>query len=356
MGTHDRSGAAERNLDRYVSELLCRCTSGMSIEPLLPRPDYEASIDLFEPAALDDAVKRARLLPGDARDTRLGYLKRLGSQGPRRRLARPLSQEAIERLCLRFPNFADPLDFFAADAALSNLSPKPVAELPPTLLIGSGGVGKTALARAIAEALGLPITEIALGGVSGGFVLSGLDVGYSTGKPGLVFQTLAFGNYANSAFLLDELDKASTDSRYPVTSILYTLLEKLTARTFEDEAMDMKIDASRVQWIATANYEDAIEPALRSRFQIFEVPLPTPEQAVQIARHIYSDTVADAPWGRLFPAVVEEAVLERFAELPPRETKKIFRAAFGRAARAGRRHLIPNDICIKSQRKRPGFA
>lgn len=356
MSTSNRFGPADRALDRYALDLLRRCTAGVNTELLLPQADDEASIDLFDPAALDDAVKRARLLPGDARDTRLGYLKRIASQGPRRRLARALSQDAIERLCLRFPNFAVPLDFLASDAALSNLCPKPVAELPPILLIGSGGVGKTAVARAIAEALGVPLTEISLGGVSGGFVLSGLDVGYSTGKPGRVFETLAMGEYANPVIVLDELDKASTDPRYPVTSVLYTLLERLTARTFEDEAIGLKIDASKVQWIATANYEDAIEPALRSRFQVFEVPLPTSDETVQIARHIYSDTVAAAPWGRLFPAVIEEAVLERFAELPPRDTKKILRAAFGRAARAGRRHLVPDDICIKPQRKRPGFA
>ena len=164
------------------------------------------------------------------------------------------------------------------------------------------------------------------------------------------------GEYANPIVVLDELDKASSDSRYPVTSILYTLLERLTARSFEDEAVALKIDASHVQWIATANYESAIEAALRSRFEIFQVPLPTPEQTIQIARHIYADTVAAAPWGKYFPATPEAAVLERFTELPPRETRKSILAAFGRAAHAGRRHLIPDDICIKPRLKSPGFA
>lgn len=271
-------------------------------------------------------------------------------------MAAALKPAAIGALQQRFPNFGGALDFVAANSALSGLCPAPVSSLPPIVLLGEGGVGKTAFARALAQALCLPLAEIALGGVSSGFVLAGLDVGYSTGKPGRVFEALAFGEYANPLFVLDELDKAAADSRYPVTAILYTLLERLTARSFTDEAMDLKIDASHAQWIATANHESAIERALLSRFEVFEIPVPTPEQTIQIARHLYADTVASAPWGNKFPAVLDDAVLERFTELPPRETRKTLIAAFGRAAIAGRRHISPNDICIRPRRKSPGFA
>ena len=112
----------------------------------------------------------------------------------------------------------------AANSALSSLCSTPVARLPNILFLGEGGVGKTALARALALGLGMPLIEVGLGGVSSGFVLAGLDVGYSTGKPGRVFEALALGDYANPIVVLDELDKASTETRYPVTSILYTLL------------------------------------------------------------------------------------------------------------------------------------
>jgi len=356
MGTYGHTDATERELDRYASDLLRCCMTGVSIDPLLPRAGDEATINLFEMAAFDDAIKRARLLPSDARDTRLGYLKRALALGPRRRLAPALSRAAIEALRGRFPNCGEVLDRMAASAALSGLCPTSVSNIPSIVLIGEGGVGKTALARAISQALGVPLTEIAIGGVSSGFVLAGLDVGYSTGKPGRVFETLALGEYANPIIVLDELDKASVDPRYPVTSILYTLLERLTARDFEDEAIALKVDASHVQWIATANYQSAIEPALLSRFEVFEVPLPTPEQTLQIARHLYADTVASEPWGPKFPAVLDNAVLERFTELPPRDTRKTLLAAFGRAAIAGRRELIPEDICIKPRRKSPGFA
>jgi ATP-dependent Lon protease len=356
MATNYRFDPAERELDRYAADLLHRCTASVGTEALVRHSNYEASIDLFDPCEMDEVIKRARLLPADARETRLGYLKRVATLGPRRRLARPLGEAAIEHLRQRFPNLGRPLDFVADASALASLCSPPVAGVPPLLLLGKGGVGKTALARALADALGVPLTEIALGGVSIGFVLAGLDVSYSTGKPGRLFETLALGEYANPIVLLDELDKAATDTRYPVTSVLYTLLERLTARTFEDEAIPLKIDASNVQWVATANYESAIEPALRSRFEIFEVPQPTAEQTLEIARHIYIDTVTSAPWGSLFPATPDESVLERFTEHPPRETEKILRAAFGRAARAGRRYLIPDDICIKPRRRSPGFA
>ena len=356
MAACDRYRPAEHELDRYASDLLRRCTAEVSTDGLVGYPNDEAEVDLIDPVDLEAAIKQARLLPAEARETRLGYLRRVAELGPRRRLARPLDPTAIAGLRQRFPNLGGPLDFVADASALASLCSLPVASVPPILLLGNGGVGKTALARALATTLGLPLTEIALGGVSSGFVLAGLDIGYSTGKPGRLFETLALGEYANPIVVLDEIDKASTDTRYPVTAILYTLLERLTARTFADEAVPLKIDTSHIQWIATANYESAIEPALRSRFETFEVPEPTAEQTIAIARYIYIDTVASAPWGALFPPTPDESVLERFAERPPRETHKILRAAFGRAARAGRRHLIPDDICIKPRHRSPGFA
>ncbi len=69
-----------------------------------------------------------------------------------------------------------------------------------------------------------------------------------------------------------------------------------------------------MQWIATANYHESIEPALLSRFEVFDVPVPTAEQTIQIARHLYFDTIAAEPWGVHFPSVLDNAVLERFTE------------------------------------------
>jgi ATP-dependent Lon protease len=356
MGTNDRFDPEERELNRHASDLLRRCTAGVSVAALQPPRRNDTSIELFDLKSLDRVLRDARLLSADARETRLGYLKRVSALGHQRPLAAALQLVAIETLRQRFPNFGSVLDSVAANCALSHLCVAPVSRLPSILLLGQGGVGKTAFARALAHALGLSLIEIALGGVTSGFVLAGLDVGYATGKPGRVFEALALGGYANPIIVLDELDKASTDSRYPVTPILYTLLERITASTFVDEAIPLPIDASHVQWVATANYEEAIEPALLSRFEVFAVPVPTAEQTIQIARYLYLDTIAAEPWGVHFPPVLDSAVLERFTELPPRETRKALIAAFGRAAIAGRRYLSPDDIRIRPRRRSPGFS
>jgi ATP-dependent Lon protease len=347
--------AGERALDRYASEFLRGCAADLDVRALLPRDEDGGSVELFELAALDEAVRLARLLPTDAREVRLRYLKQVSAIGNRRRLATALRQQAIEDLRARFPHCGGFLESVARHSALSTLCPTAVAKLPPSLLLGEGGVGKTALARAIAKALGLPIVEIAMGGVSSGFVLAGLDVGYSTGKPGRVFESLALGEYANPLILLDELDKAGTDNRYPVTPTLYTLLEPLTAQTFEDEAVPLKIDGSHVLWIATANYEEDIEPALLSRLDVFAIPVPDSAQAGQIARYMYTDIIAAEPWGSRFTPSLDDAVLQRITDLPPRDMRRTLIGAFGRAATAGRLYLVPADICIRPRRQSPGF-
>jgi Cdc6-like AAA superfamily ATPase len=86
--------------------------------------------------------------------------------GNRRRLAPALRQQAITDLRARFPHCGGVLESVARHSALLALCPTAGARQPPILLLGKGGVGKTALVRAIANALGSPIVEIAMGAVS----------------------------------------------------------------------------------------------------------------------------------------------------------------------------------------------
>lgn len=134
------------------------------------------------------------------------------------------------------------------------------------------------------------------------------------------------------------------------TQTLYTLLEPEGAKRFRDEFCPIRMDASRILWIAAGNEAGPIPPPIRSRFRIFSIPTPTPEEKRDIANGIWKGLL-DKPWGRHFAAPLPEAVLDHLFPLSPREMGTRLRSAAGRAlARDGIRNfkaieLKAEDVC-----------
>lgn len=285
-------------------------------------------------------------LASDSADVLRRTLLKMREAGNWRRLAPAPDPYQLLTLTERHPHFAALIEELADEAALARRGSSAAFAMQPRLLDGPAGCGKTTLAHDLARVLGIDFRYLALADATAGFKLGGLALGYATAASGDVHNLLACtpGAAANALVLLDELDKVSNGDRYSPTSALYGLLEPATAKQFRDEAIQVPLDASHLNWIATSNDIRVVEPALRSRFAIFTARRPSPQEALRIVHHVYADLRTGNPWGASFAAAMPAAVAERLAELGPREQRRALHRAFARAARAGRSVLTPADV------------
>ena len=112
--------------------------------------------------------------------------------------------------------------------------------------------------------------------------------------------------------------------------------------------MQVPLDASHLLVIATCNDPSVLEPALRSRFRLAEVRAPSRNEMKAVASSVYRQLRARQPWGALFPEELPRSVVERLSSSTPRELSRLLEDAVGRAAIAGRLHLLESDIHAES--------
>jgi ATP-dependent Lon protease len=197
-------------------------------------------------------------------------------------------------------------------------------------------VGKTHFAREVAHLLGTGMGFISMSSLTAGWVLSGASSQWKGARPGKVFETLVDGQYANPVMVVDEIDKARGEHAYDPLGALYSLLELDTAQAFTDEFAEVAIDASQVIWVATANDERAIPEPILNRVNVYEVQMPDRDAARAIARRLYLSIRAAHDWGSRFEPEPDDAVLERLAEVAPREMRRAWMTGFGNARLTGR--------------------
>ncbi|MBX9651058.1 MAG: AAA family ATPase [Xanthobacteraceae bacterium] len=246
----------------------------------------------------------------------------------------------IEGLRMTLAGSLHPLLDIVSGAASLSMRTGTALRMPPLLLVGPPGCGKTHATEALAAALAVPITRISAPTMTDSGMWLGHPVSWKTPKTGQL--TAAVIAHGASICLIDEIDKVyhhdSSDS--PLDPLL-GLLERGSSTRVKDEFLELEVDHSQTMFVACANDLGSLSAPLLDRFLIVRVSAPDKTQSLLVARGMMAERLSAFGGAVRTP---DEAVIIRLASFHPRRLGRVLDLALGAMARAGRRQLDIADI------------
>jgi ATP-dependent Lon protease len=296
----------------------------------------------------DEELERLRKTPAMSQEATVirTYLEWLAQVPWKKRTRDHLNIEHVREVLEReHYGLEKPKERILEHIAVLNLVDKMKGQI--LCLVGPPGVGKTSLARSIAEALGREFVRISLGGVRDEAEIRGHRRTYIGSMPGKIIQSMKKAGVTNPLILLDEVDKMSMDFRGDPSSALLEVLDPEQNNTFTDHYMEVEYDLSNVFFITTANVKYNIPLPLLDRMETIELPGYLEYDKIEIAkRHIIPGqlrahglpqsaiTFDDAALLRIIRQYTEEAGVRNLVRQIARICRKVTRSIVSDAYKA----------------------
>jgi len=184
------------------------------------------------------------------------------------------------------------------------------ANSPIICFVGPPGVGKTTLAKSIAEATNRKWTKISVGGINDEAEIMGHRRTYIGAAPGKIIQGMKKAKTTNPVFIIDEIDKMTKDIKGDPASALLEVLDKEQNKYFSDHYIEEEFDLSSVMFICTANYIEQIPTELLDRLEIIELSSYTEYEKLNIARdYLIRDSLIEHDFKENQVVFTDDAIL-----------------------------------------------
>lgn len=213
--------------------------------------------------------------------------------------------------------------------------------MPPMLLVGPPGVGKTYFARKLGSAIGTTVLEQSMTGADD-TILTGHSVSWKGARIGVVARTLIEGETASPLIFVDEIDKPQNVGHADLLDPFHSLLEPENARVFVDTYLEVPLRADKILWVATANETSHLKPSLLDRFVVLRIEPPNHDERCAIINNLYGITVR--AYGSFFDSELSIDVIDALADDPPRRMRMVIELAMGFAIADRRPCLSTEDV------------